>query len=129
MDRLNLIISHYAACRLSISIISDVIPCPPSLSCFTPVPTEAKIALHHHKTRDRVIVHIPRDDKLVSTPVLGSLQPAVIYLINSTSLAKVNALAQLKENDTVQLHFNYSYKLRIIFHTLRFAYRKMKDAK
>ena len=35
----------------------------------------------------------------------------------------------LKGNDTVQLHFKYSYKLRIIFHTVRSAYRKMKDGK
>ena len=35
----------------------------------------------------------------------------------------------LKGNATVQLHFNYPYKLRIIFHTVRFAYRKMIDAK
>ena len=34
----------------------------------------------------------------------------------------------LKENDTVQIHFNYSYKLRIFFHTVGFAYDKMKDA-
>ena len=35
----------------------------------------------------------------------------------------------LKGKDTVQIHFNYSYKLLIIFHTVRFAYRKIKDAK
>ena len=37
--------------------------------------------------------------------------------------------SKVKGNDTVQIHFNYSYKLRIFFHTGRFAYRKMKDAK
>ena len=36
---------------------------------------------------------------------------------------------QLKRNYIVQIHFNCSYKLRIYFHTVRFAYRKMKDAK
>ena len=35
----------------------------------------------------------------------------------------------LKGNDTVQIHFYYSYKLRICFHTVRFAYPKMTDAK
>ena len=35
----------------------------------------------------------------------------------------------LKGKVTVQIHFNYSYKLRIFFHTVRYAYRKMKDAK
>ena len=35
----------------------------------------------------------------------------------------------LKGNDTVQIHFNYSYKLWIFFHTVRFAYRKVKDAR
>ena len=35
----------------------------------------------------------------------------------------------LKGNHTVQLHFNYSYNLRIFFHTVRFAYHKMRDAK
>ena len=35
----------------------------------------------------------------------------------------------LKGNNTVQIHFYYSYKDRIFFHTVRFAYRKMKDAK
>ena len=38
-------------------------------------------------------------------------------------------MRELKGNDTVQIHFNYSYKLRIFFHTVRFAYRMMKDAK
>ena len=32
-------------------------------------------------------------------------------------------------NDTVHIHFNYSYKLRLFFHTVRFAYHKMTDAK
>ena len=36
---------------------------------------------------------------------------------------------RLKGNDIFQIHFNYSYKLRIILHTVRIAYRKMKDAK
>ena len=36
--------------------------------------------------------------------------------------------SSLKRNDTVQIHFNYSNKLRIFFHTVRFAYHKMKDA-
>ena len=35
----------------------------------------------------------------------------------------------LKGNDTVQIHFYYSYKLRIFFHTIRFVHHKMKDAK
>ena len=35
----------------------------------------------------------------------------------------------LKGNDIVQIHFNYSYKRLIFFHTIRFAYCKMKDAK
>ena len=38
-------------------------------------------------------------------------------------------MALVKGNDTVQIHCNYSYKLRIFFHTVRFAYRKLKDAK
>ena len=37
-------------------------------------------------------------------------------------------LRNLKGNGTVQIHFNFSYKLRIIFYTVRFAYRKMKEA-
>ena len=32
-------------------------------------------------------------------------------------------------NYTVQIHFNYSFKLRIFSHAVRFAYRKIKDAK
>ena len=38
-------------------------------------------------------------------------------------------LIYVKGNDTVQIHFNYSYKLWIFFHTVRFAYHKMNDAK
>ena len=34
-----------------------------------------------------------------------------------------------KGNDTIQIHFNYSYKLWIFFHTVSFAYHKMKYAK
>ena len=41
----------------------------------------------------------------------------------------VDAFSLLTGNDAVQIHFNYSYKLRIFFHTVRFAYRKMKDGK
>ena len=37
--------------------------------------------------------------------------------------------SSLKGNDTVQIHFKYSYKLRIFFHTVRFAHRTMKHAK
>ena len=37
--------------------------------------------------------------------------------------------SSLKEDDTVQIHFNYSYKLRIFFHTLTFVYHKMKMQK
>ena len=35
----------------------------------------------------------------------------------------------LNGNDIVQIHFNYSYKHLIFFDTVRFAYRKMKEAK
>ena len=35
----------------------------------------------------------------------------------------------LKRNDTVHIYFNYSYKLQIFFHTVRFANLKIKDAK
>ena len=34
-----------------------------------------------------------------------------------------------KGNYIVQIHFNYSYKLRILFQTGRFAYCKIKNAK
>ena len=50
----------------------------------------------HHNTRNRVIVDIPRNDKLVSTPALGRLQPLAICSMNQTSLAKDIALARLK---------------------------------
>ena len=35
----------------------------------------------------------------------------------------------LKGNNTVQIHFNYLYKLWIFFHTVRFVYHTMKDGK
>ena len=82
---------------------SDVIPCQLSLSYSTPAPAGAQIALHHHNTRDSVIVNLLRDDKLVSKPALGSLQSPVIYLINPTSLAKDNGRAQCK-TDLEQYH-------------------------
>ena len=40
----------------------------------------------------------------------------------------ISGHGDLKGNDTVQIHFYYSYTLRIFFHAARFAYHKMKDA-
>ena len=44
-------------------------------------------------------------------------------------MRSTHQICLLKGNDAVQIHFNYSYKLRIIFCIVRFAYRKLKDAK
>ena len=54
-----------------------------------------------------------------------------MFMHTSVQQFRINVFIpkELKGNDTVQLHFNYSYKLRIFFHTVRFAYDKMKDAK
>ena len=65
------------------------------------------------------VQHLESMQWRIVVPVSSDVDRAVVSLIDDG----------LKGNDTVQIHFNYSYKLRIFFHIVRFAYHKMTDAK
>ena len=58
---------------------------------------------------------------------LSFIRPNSEFWKESFCLCRSKHLAQSINNS--QIHFYYSFKLRIFFHTIRFAYRKMKDAK